>query len=150
MEAMADRLGNPVSLGGETRHTFPSANQLQRAGESVLRELGLGFRAPYVIAAANMVATGALDLDELKQATYVETKNRLMDCPGIGAKIADCIAVFALENLEAFPVDVWVSARWLSGTSRCKKAVRPGYGGMGPGILRPIRRLLSTVPVPRA
>jgi N-glycosylase/DNA lyase len=108
MEAMADRLGNPVSLGGETRHTFPSANQLQRAGESALRELGLGFRAPYVIAAANMVATGALDLDELKQATYVETKNRLMDCPGIGAKIADCIAVFALENLEAFPVDVWV------------------------------------------
>ena len=32
----------------------------------------------------------------------------MMDCPGIGAKIADCIAVFALENLEAFPVDVWV------------------------------------------
>lgn len=55
-----------------------------------------------------MVVTGALDLDELKRATYVETKNRLMGCPGIGAKIADCIAVFALENLEAFPVDVWV------------------------------------------
>ena len=108
MEAMADRLGDPVSLDGETRHTFPSANQLQRAGESMLRELGLGFRAPYVIAAANMVVTGALDLDELKRAPYIETKNRLMDCPGIGAKIADCIAVFALENLEAFPVDVWV------------------------------------------
>ena len=31
-----------------------------------------------------------------------------MECPGIGPKIADCIAVFSLEKLEAFPIDVWV------------------------------------------
>ena len=31
-----------------------------------------------------------------------------MKCKGIGSKIADCIAVFSLEKLEAFPIDVWV------------------------------------------
>jgi N-glycosylase/DNA lyase len=31
-----------------------------------------------------------------------------MECPGIGPKIADCIAVFSLEKLEAFPIDVWI------------------------------------------
>ena len=108
MEAMADSLGAPVKLAGEVRHTFPSPDQLAQAGEGFLRELGLGFRAPYVIAAANMVRAGALDLDELTRLPYGEAKERLMECRGIGAKIADCIAVFALEKLEAFPVDVWV------------------------------------------
>ena len=108
MEAMAGSLGAPVKLADEVRHTFPSPDQLAQAGEGFLRELGLGFRAPYVIATANMVLAGALDLDELIRLPYGETKGRLMECRGIGAKIADCIAVFSLEKLEAFPVDVWV------------------------------------------
>lgn len=108
MEAMANRLGRPAQLAGEVRHTFPTPEQLADAGEGLLRELGLGFRAPYVIAAADMVCAGALDWDELIRLPYAETKARLMECRGIGAKIADCIAVFALEKLEAFPVDVWV------------------------------------------
>ena len=108
MEAMADRLGEPLELAGEVRHTFPSAERLASAGETLLRELGLGFRAPYVAAAARRVCDGELDLDALIRLPYPETKARLMDCYGIGAKIADCIAVFSLEKLEAFPVDVWV------------------------------------------
>ena len=108
MEAMADSLGEPLNLDGEVRHTFPSPDELAQAGEGFLRELGLGFRAPYVIAAANMVRAGALNLDELTRLPYGEAKGRLMECRGIGAKIADCIAVFSLEKLEAFPVDVWV------------------------------------------
>ncbi len=108
MEAMADSLGEPLELDGEVRHTFPDALRLASAGEGRLRELGLGFRAPYVIAAADMVRSGALDLEELIRLPYPETKARLMECRGIGAKIADCIAVFSLEKMEAFPVDVWV------------------------------------------
>jgi len=108
MEAMADSLGDPLELEGDVRHTFPSAEQLASAGESFLRELGLGFRAPYVVAAARQVCDGELDLDELIRLPYPETKSRLMECYGIGAKIADCIAVFSLEKLQAFPVDVWV------------------------------------------
>ena len=108
MEAMADRLGEPVELAGEVRHTFPGPERLADAGEGLLRELGLGFRAPYVAAAAQRVCDGELDLDDLIRRPYPETKARLMECYGIGAKIADCIAVFALEKLEAFPVDVWV------------------------------------------
>ena len=108
MEAMADSLGDPLELDGEVRHTFASAEQLASAGEGFLRELGLGFRAPYVVAAAQRVCDGELDLHELIRLPYPETKSRLMECYGIGAKIADCIAVFSLEKLQAFPVDVWV------------------------------------------
>lgn len=108
MEAMADSLGESLELNGEVRRTFASPEQLASAGEGFLRELGLGFRAPYVAAAARQVCEGELDLDELIRLPYPETKSRLMECYGIGAKIADCIAVFSLEKLQAFPVDVWV------------------------------------------
>ena len=40
---------------------------------------------------------------------YAEAKRRLMGCYGIGDKIGDCIALFALDKFEAFPVDVWVA-----------------------------------------
>ena len=108
MEAMAEAMGEPIELDGEVRYTFPAAERLASAGEGLLRELGLGFRAPYVAAAAQQVGEGDLDLDELARLPYAEVKARLMECRGIGAKIADCIAVFALDKLEAFPVDVWV------------------------------------------
>ncbi len=108
MEAMAQSLGHPLQLAGETRHTFPTPEQLAAAGAGFLRELGLGFRAPYVAGVAQQVTDGQLNLDELIRQPYPDAKSRLMECRGIGAKIADCIAVFALEKLDAFPVDVWV------------------------------------------
>ncbi len=108
VERMSEAYGQPVELEGYTRHTFPAPHQLAGAGEMALRRLGLGFRAPYVDKTANLVAEGALDLAELVRIPYLEAKARLMECPGIGSKIADCIAVFSLEKLEAFPIDVWV------------------------------------------
>ena len=108
VERMSEAYGNPIELDGHTRHTFPTPPRLAGAGEMELRRLGLGFRAPYVDKAACMVAEGALDLAKLVGIPNPEAKARLMECPGIGSKIADCIAVFSLEKLEAFPIDVWI------------------------------------------
>ena len=108
VEKMADHYGTPITADGQVRHAFPTPYQLAQAGEAELRKLGLGFRAPYVAQAASLVSWGQLDLDGLIGLPYPEAKARLMECPGIGPKIADCIAVFSLEKLEAFPIDVWV------------------------------------------
>ena len=108
MEKMADCYGTPIIMDGQVRHSFPTPAQLNQAGEPELRRLGLGFRAPYVAQAAASVAEGGLDLDALVHKPYSEAKDRLMECAGIGPKIADCIAVFSLDKLEAFPIDVWV------------------------------------------
>jgi N-glycosylase/DNA lyase len=108
MEKMADSHGQPVCLDGEVRHSFPSPIQLVEAGETELRRLGLGFRAPYVDKTTRRVVEGLLDLPALVRTPYPEAKAQLMECPGIGPKIADCIAVFSLEKLEAFPIDVWI------------------------------------------
>ena len=91
-----------------TRNTFPKPVDLAEAGEAELRRLKLGFRAPYVHQAAIAVAERRLDLDHLVAAPYLEAKAELMALKGIGDKIADCIALMSLENMEAFPIDVWV------------------------------------------
>ncbi len=108
MEQMANHYGEPIAMNGDVRHAFPSPPQLAEAGEQELRNLGLGFRAPYVDKATRRVLDKSLDLERLITLPYAEAKAELMECPGIGPKIADCILVFSLEKTEAFPIDVWV------------------------------------------
>ena len=108
MERMAEAFGDPIVMEGQVRYSFPGPAELAEGGEMELRRLGLGFRAPYVDQAAQRVLSGDLNLDRLTGASYLEAKESLMECKGIGPKIADCIAVFSLEKLEAFPIDVWV------------------------------------------
>ena len=108
MEAMARSFGDPVPLGRELGYTFPSPERLAAAGEASLRALGLGFRARYVDQASRLVARGKLDLESLRSMAYDEAKGTLMEVPGIGPKVADCILLHSLDQLEAFPIDVWV------------------------------------------
>ena len=108
LEAISVNLGRALCLDGHTRYSFPTPERLAEAGEQLLRTLGLGFRAPYVANAARTVASGDLDLEALRYAPYQDAKERLMELPGIGPKIADCVLLHSLDKLEAFPIDVWV------------------------------------------
>ncbi|MCE2404482.1 MAG: hypothetical protein J4F43_04910 [Dehalococcoidia bacterium] len=108
VESIAEAYGRRLVVDGHVRFTLPGPPELAQVGERRLRGLGLGFRAPYVAAAATAVAEGALDLEALRRMAYPEAHERLMELPGIGPKIADCILLHSLDQLEAFPVDVWV------------------------------------------
>jgi N-glycosylase/DNA lyase len=109
MESIADAMGRRITLDGVSRCTFPSAGLVADSGETFLRELGLGFRAKYLAHAASEIARGNLELEELRRMSYRDARTRLVDLPGIGPKIADCVLVFSLDKLEAFPIDRWVS-----------------------------------------
>ena len=108
IENLSNTFGSSLELDGCTRYSFPSPQQLVVAGEQKLRELGLGFRAPYVDKATRLISENRLNLKSLIHMPYEIAKETLMECPGIGPKIADCILVFSLEKMEAFPIDVWV------------------------------------------
>ena len=108
VEAMCESFGRPLTLGGCVRNTFPSAEVLSEAGEQPLRELRLGFRAKYVAAVAEIVAAGRTDLFALREASYEEALAQLTELPGVGDKVANCVMLFSLDKLEAFPVDVWI------------------------------------------
>ena len=111
VETIADALGQELELDGEVRHAFPTVDEVRDAGVGRLEKLNLGLqRHDKIIAAAERIHSGQLDLCRLAQpdVTYGEAKVRLTACYGIGPKVADCIALFALGKTQAFPVDTWV------------------------------------------
>lgn len=107
VELLAETFGERVEMDVASRCAFPAPAQLAEAGEARLRELGCGFRAPYLAEAAAAVASGALSLDALRSAPYADALAALTSLRGVGDKIADCVMLFALEKTEAFPIDRW-------------------------------------------
>ena len=107
-ERLASTLGGEAMLGTLTRRSFPTPGALASAGEQRLRELGLGYRARYVAGTAEVVASGDLDLPRLRSAPYADAKAALIALPGVGEKVADCVLLFALDQLDAAPIDRWV------------------------------------------
>lgn len=98
----------PVPEGCEPAFAFPSFERLALASDAGLRACKLGFRAPYLLGTARMLTEGKSDLGALYKLPLSEARARLMEFPGVGEKIADCVLLFAFGFQEAFPVDVWV------------------------------------------
>jgi N-glycosylase/DNA lyase len=111
VELLCMRFGHPVTV--PTRHppafSFPTAERLAETDEAELRACKMGFRAPYLKAAATRVAQGKLELCKLAKWPVDEARAALLQCPGVGHKIANCVLLFACGFQNAFPVDVWVA-----------------------------------------
>ena len=88
---------------------FPTPQILASATISDLLECGLGYRAKYVKSASHAVVSEEIDFNYLKKTKYQIAKESLLKIPGIGGKVADCILLFSLEKLEAFPLDTWMT-----------------------------------------
>lgn len=132
VESIACSIGKPLELNGETRHAFPTPEMVLAAGVGPLEELRLGLdRHSKIIAAAKRVVAGELDLHSLAKpdVCYAEAKSQLMQkrgarrkvANGIGDKVADCIALFSLDKMEAFPVDTHVH----KALQECRCSPRP-------------------------
>jgi N-glycosylase/DNA lyase len=105
---MAKKFGEKIVLDNFEFYTFPESERLAKATEKDLLSCGLGYRAKYVHETARIINQGSVDLGALRKLPYAEAKKELMEFPGVGAKVADCVLLFSLDKTEAFPVDVWV------------------------------------------
>jgi len=108
LNKLSKKFGERKVFDGLDFYTFPLAGKLAFASENELRECGLGYRAKYVQATAKKVYEQKIDLESFKTLPYLEAKKMLVEFPGVGLKVADCVLLFSLEKMEAFPVDVWV------------------------------------------
>lgn len=108
IEALCQTYGEPLALNGFRTFSFPRAEAIARTSERRLRSLGLGYRAPYLVATARRVVEGGLVLEHVKRVEYEAAKRALLGCEGVGDKVADCVALFGFEKYAAFPLDVWM------------------------------------------
>ncbi|MEP6809246.1 MAG: DNA glycosylase [Chthoniobacterales bacterium] len=106
--ALRERFGTRATICGVTVHTFPSAARVSKATEEELRACALGYRAKNLLATARRVASGEADLEGWRKLADTELRGRLCELPGVGAKVANCVMLFAYERLRAFPIDVWI------------------------------------------
>ena len=114
VEGIAWKLGCRKELEGDVRFIFPTSETVFSADVEPLEQLRLGLeRHSKIFDTATRIHNGQLNLYELAQpepaVSYTKAIKQLGKCYGIGDKISNCIALFALNKMEAFPVDsrVW-------------------------------------------
>ncbi|WP_144902145.1 DNA-3-methyladenine glycosylase family protein [Halobellus captivus] len=106
--ALSEAFGTPHGFAGESISAFPTPEQLAARGEDDLRELKLGYRAPYVQQTAEMIADGEANPTEAVGLSYEDARESLTRFVGVGDKVADCVLLFSLGYLEAVPLDTWI------------------------------------------
>jgi N-glycosylase/DNA lyase len=105
---LRERFGKARKIDNHIVLTFPSANQIAESSEKELRKCALGYRAKNLLTTARSVASEDVDLEKLTALNDIDLRARLCELPGVGAKVANCVMLFAYERLRAFPIDVWI------------------------------------------
>jgi N-glycosylase/DNA lyase len=105
---LSKRFGRKITFNGHDFYTFPKPSDLAQASLKEIRSCKLGFRAERVLETAKILNRGEFNLDDLRKMDYGKAEKELLSLPGVGQKVADCILLFSLDKLEAFPVDIWM------------------------------------------
>jgi N-glycosylase/DNA lyase len=103
--ALATKLGEP--LGGDF-YAMPSWEAIASADDAVLRACSLGYRAAYLRGTAKKLLARPRWAEEFAALETPALLAELQSLPGVGPKVAACVALFGFGRLESFPVDTWV------------------------------------------
>jgi len=105
---LRERFGEARRFKSRVVYSFPNPDRIGASSEKELRKCALGYRSKNLLATARHIASGEVDLEKLAQLPDVDLRARLCELPGVGAKVANCVMLFAYERLRAFPIDVWI------------------------------------------
>ena len=108
LEKMTKKFGVKVQIQNKEFFLFPKPEKLANASIEEIKKCGVGYRAPFIKQAAEMVFSKKIDFKYLEKLNYKEAKKNICLIPGVGNKVADCILLFSLNKLEAFPLDTWM------------------------------------------
>ncbi len=118
-------LGEPL---GDEDYSFPSAEKIAQAGIDALAPIRAGFRAKYIIDAAQKVACGEIDFQKIFDSDLETGRDELIKIKGVGEKVAQCALLYGFGKVDAFPVDVWVrrimQEMYPDGLPECTNGVR--------------------------
>mgnify|MGYP000408311642 FL=1 len=105
IEKMAVNLGEEID---DRIYAFPKPQEILSADDTVLETCGLGYRLPYIRAAARDVIENGVDLYDSDNLSDEELLEKLKEFKGVGVKVANCVLLFGYHRIGAFPIDVWV------------------------------------------
>lgn len=125
IKGIIERLCETFGYGEEGKKSFPSAEVISELSVEDLSPLRAGFRAKYIIDAAQKVTNGEVDFKKIEENPIEFGREELQKIKGVGAKVAECTLLYGFHKLEAFPIDVWVkrimSEMYPNGLPECTK-----------------------------
>lgn len=90
-------------------YSFPQKEILACADPLEIREkCRVGFRNVRIVETSRLLLQPDFAENRLKELPTSELRQKLMELPGVGPKVSDCIMLFAFKRSEVFPVDVWI------------------------------------------
>ncbi len=104
---MCELFGSKIP-NSENCFSFPSAETLAQLNENDLSPIKSGFRAKYILDAANKIAKKEINLKSIKNMSIYDAEKALTKIKGVGPKVAQCTLLYGFHRLEAFPMDVWM------------------------------------------
>lgn len=103
VDALAVNYGQRIA---HEAYSFPDRRRLSKATVGDLKRLGLGYRAEYIKKMCDLVDEPKLSV--FSGASYETLRRKLIELPGVGEKVADCVSLFGFGRLESFPIDLWI------------------------------------------
>lgn len=89
-------------------YSFPTYEELSDITLEELAGIGVGYRAEYIRCAIDDFISGKLTTDMLSEKNDEELYELLLGMRGVGAKVANCVMLFAFHRTSSFPIDVWI------------------------------------------
>ncbi|AJM91237.1 DNA-3-methyladenine glycosylase 2 [Nitrosopumilus piranensis] len=108
LENISEKFGESIEYKNQEFFLFPNAETISKISMNEIKKCGVGYRAKFIKEAAKMISSQKIVIEDLKTLSYVDAKKKICTIPGIGNKVADCILLFSLDKLEAFPLDRWM------------------------------------------
>lgn len=98
-------LGQELAAG---QFCFPEIHSLVGLTPDALDPIRAGFRAKYILHAAQEIANERVSLSAISEGSTAFGLAHLQKIKGIGPKVANCILLYGFHKYEAFPLDVWM------------------------------------------
>jgi len=108
LEKISKKFGTKVKFENQEFFLFPKPEKLAKASINEITDCGVGYRARFIKEAANMSFLKKIDFEYLQKCDYHDAKENICLVTGVGNKVADCVLLFSLNKLEAFPLDRWI------------------------------------------
>ena len=103
LENISRKFGTKIEFENQKFFLFPKPEKLAKVSINEIRKCGVGYRDKFIKEAANIIFSKEIDFENLKKSNYFEVKKNMCSIPGVGNKVADCIMLFSLNKLDAFP-----------------------------------------------
>lgn len=85
-------------------HAFPTVEELATATVDELKGMGLGYRARYICETVKLWDSSKRFLIESPES-LIQCRTELMQFPGVGRKVADCVLLYSMGFDQVVPVD---------------------------------------------